>query len=139
MSSKKVRGYIFSRRIGELFIPQQVQNLVIRDFCKNNNFLYMLSSVEYKMKDSFLMLQGILKELSLIDGIVMYSAFQFPSDEKKRKEIFEIILKKSKFICFALENIKISKSSEVSKFESIYKINQLLKYCPQKFTYGKEA
>ena len=139
MPNKKVRGYIFSRRIGGLFTPQQVQNLVIRDFCKNNNLLYLLSSVEYKMKDSFLMFQGILKELSLIDGVVMYSMFQLPSNKKKRKEIFKTILKKSKFICFALESITISKPSEVSNFESIYKINQLLKYCPQEFTYGKQT
>ena len=38
--SKKVlscRGYIFSRKINDNFIPQRVQNLVIKDFAKRKN------------------------------------------------------------------------------------------------------
>ena len=42
------------------------------------------------MNSSFLVLESILDELSNIDGIVMYSFFQLPQDEARRKEIFNI-------------------------------------------------
>ncbi len=133
MKKKRVRGYISSRKIKGQLIPQKVQNLVIRDYCKNKNLLYLLSSVEYKMKNSFLMFQEILKELKLIDGIVAYSIFQLPNDENLRKKIISIILKKSKFIYFALENLELNKKSEIENLETIFKINQLIEYSPQNF------
>ena len=33
---EEVRGYIFSREFMGERIPQSVQNLLVRDFCKNN-------------------------------------------------------------------------------------------------------
>ena len=53
MKLKKVKGYISSRDINGAVIPQKVQNLVIREYCKNKNFIYHLSSVEHKMKNTF--------------------------------------------------------------------------------------
>ena len=79
------------------------------------------------------MFQEILKELKLIDGIVAYSIFQLPNDENLRKKIISIILKKSKFIYFALENLELNKKSEIENLETIFKINQLLEYSPQNF------
>ena len=43
LKSKKgegYRGYIFSRKINDNFIPQRVQNLVIKDFAKEKNFFF---------------------------------------------------------------------------------------------------
>ena len=39
MKSKQLRGYIFARNIAGSSVPHKVQNLVIREFCKNNNYL----------------------------------------------------------------------------------------------------
>ena len=63
MKLKKVRGYIFSRSFMGERAPQHVQNLVIRDYCKKNNLLYLLSSTEYAMKNCHLMLEQVLDEL----------------------------------------------------------------------------
>ena len=38
--SKKLRGYIFSRSFMGERAPQHVQNIIIRDYCKRNNFTY---------------------------------------------------------------------------------------------------
>ena len=132
MKTKRVRGYISAREIDGVIISHKVQNLVIREFCKNNNYLFLLSSVEYKMKNSFIILDEVLNELSSLDGVVMYSMFQAPMNNGKRKKIFEFILKKSKFICFALENIIIKNLNDLTKFEEVFKLNQILKYCPKK-------
>ena len=46
-------GYISSREIDGNIIPQKVQNLVIRDYAERYNMNLLLSSTEYKMKNSF--------------------------------------------------------------------------------------
>ena len=89
----KLRGYIFSRSFMGERAPQHVQNIVIKDFCRNNSFEYLLSVSEYKMKNSYLILKDLLKKLKSIDGIVMYSLFQLPESlkERNKRNIVEFI------------------------------------------------
>ena len=129
MKLKKVKGYISSREINGTIIPQKVQNLVIREHCKNKNFIYYLSSVEHKMKNTFHVLDEVLKSLSNVNGIVMYGIFQLPYDEKKRTIIMKKLFKKSKFLSFAMENITIKNKKDLVKLNSIIKLNFLLKHC----------
>ena len=82
----KLKGYIFSRPFFEERVPQHVQNIVIRDYCKNNNLFYLLSTTEYTLEDCHLMIEQLLKELKKIDGIVAYSLFQLPNENSKRKK-----------------------------------------------------
>ena len=37
---KQIRGYIFSRPFLDERVPQNVQNLVIREFCKNEDIIF---------------------------------------------------------------------------------------------------
>ena len=129
MKLKKVKGYISSREINGAVIPQRVQNLVIREYCKNKNYIYHLSSVEHKMKNTFHVLDEVINNLSNVNGVVMYSIFQLPYDEKKRDIVMKKLFKKSKFLTFALENITIKNFKELAKLNSIIKLNFLLKHC----------
>jgi|TARA_B100001059_G_C17459958_1_gene391649 sporadic carbohydrate cluster protein (TIGR04323 family) len=129
MKFKKVKGYIFSREINGTIIPQKVQNLVIREYCKNKNYIYQLSSVEHKMKNTFHVLDEVLNSLSNVNGIVMYSIFQLPYDEKKRISVLGKLFKKSKFVSFAMENIVIKNKKDLKKLNSLIKLNFLLKHC----------
>ena len=118
------RGYIFSRKIDNNFIPHRVQNLVIKDYCEKKNFFFKLSATEYKMKNSYLMLNSILKNLSKIDGIIFYSLFMLPAEKEKRENIYKILIKKNKQVHFALEDIQIKKITDINKIENIYQIKQ---------------
>ena len=51
---KKLRGYIFSRPFYGERVPQNIQNLVIRNYCEKNSFIYLLSIVEYCIEETFL-------------------------------------------------------------------------------------
>ena len=75
------------------------------------------------------MLDEVIKNISNVNGIVMYSIFQLPYDEKKRGIIMKKLFKKSKFLSFALENITIKNFKELAKLNSIIKLNFLLKHC----------
>ena len=95
----KFRGYISSRKLADgSLIDQNIQNLVIRRACENNNFMFMLSATEYGMKNCYLMLNQVLLEINKnkFDGIAFYSIDQFPLKENLRKNIYDVILKKKK-------------------------------------------
>ena len=78
--------------------PQHVQNIVIKDFCKKNKLNFLLSATEYSMKNSSYILNELINDLENLYGIVAYSIFQLPEDEKKRKSMLIKILKKKKKI-----------------------------------------
>jgi len=109
--------------------PQHVQNIVIRDYCKKNKLSYLLSSTEYAMKNSHLMLEQVLEELKSIDGIVAYSLFQLPEDKKLRKKIYKRIINLKKEMHFSVEGLKISKQKDINKIEDIWMVRQSLANC----------
>ena len=123
---KKFRGYIFSREFFGERVPQHVQNIVIRDYCKNNSLFYLLSSTEYTLQNCHLMIEQLLKDLKKINGIVAYSLFQLPYDDDKRKKIYDKIIKNKKEIHFAVEKLKITKKKDVHKIEEIWQIKKTL-------------
>tara|TARA_Y100000591_G_C21623640_1_gene589162 strand:- start:244 stop:645 length:402 start_codon:yes stop_codon:yes gene_type:complete len=118
------RGYIFSRTIDGSFIPHRVQNLVIKDYCQRKKLFFKLSATEYKMKDSYIMLNAVLKELNKIDGVVFYSIFMLPEDSRLRKKICNLFLKSKKNLHFALEEIVLKNLSSLKEIENIIKINK---------------
>jgi len=128
----KVRGYIFSRPFMGERVPQNIQNLVIRDFCEKNNLLYNLSASEYSMSKSHKILDQIVKELNNLDGIVAYSIFQLPIDNKKRYKVLNQIIKKNKKFYFALENMKLVNKKDLEKIENIWLLKKTLPDCLKK-------
>jgi len=128
---KKVRGYVYSREFLGERCPQHVQNIVIRDYCLKNNMRYLLSSVEYAMFNSFLILNEVVQETLDIDGIVLYSTFLMPSSEEHRLKIYDTVLNNKGEIHFALESLKITSFSEIDRIENIWKVRQALSNCIQ--------
>ena len=53
------RGYISSRDCLGVNYPQRIQNIVIRDYCENNNFKFLLSAAEYSMAGSNIILKDL--------------------------------------------------------------------------------
>jgi len=127
----RIRGYIFSRHFMGERVPQNIQNLVIRDFCEKNNLLYNLSASEYSMPRCHKILDQIIEELKGLDGIVAYSVFQLPEDNKKRYKIIKKMIKKNKFFYFALENIKIKNQKDLEIVENIWLLKKTLPNCLQ--------
>jgi len=126
---KDYRGYIFSRHFFGERVPQRVQNLVLRDYCRENKLHYLLSAVEYRMNGSFLILNSLLSELDDIDGIVFYSLLQLPVNNAKRKEVFIKIFKSSKSIHFALEGLVVENEIDYQRIENIIQVKKEIEFC----------
>ena len=126
---KKVKGYNFSREFMGERAPQHIQNIVIKDFCKKKKLKLLLSASEYSMTNSYYILEDIISNLNNLDGIVAYSLFQMPENKSKRNEILKKILKKKKIMCFAVEQIILSKVNQLEKINKIWEIKQTLPFC----------
>ena len=111
--------------------PQRVQNIIIRDFCKKNSLHYLLRTTEYKMKNSFLMLKNLISDMKNIDGIVAYSLFQLPENYEYRTEVLKKIIKKKKFIFFAVEQMKILNFQDIVRINKIWGIKTVIPSCPK--------
>ena len=108
---KKLKGYVFSRKFNGNLTPQKIQNIVLRDYSLKKNYNFIMSSVEYSMNDCFFVLEGLVKSLKKYDGIVAYSIFQMPLDQKKRIKIYKELILKKKELHFALEDVVLSKKN----------------------------
>lgn len=126
---KSFRGYIFSRSFMEERVPQHVQNIIIRDYCLKKNILYLLSSTEYAIENSALMLRQLVKDLSDIDGIVAYSIFQMPENDAERQSIFNSVLASKKEIHFAVEGLSLHDNGSYEHIENIWQVKKTLPDC----------
>ena len=129
-----VRGYIFSRPFMGERVPQHVQNLVIRDYCKKKGIQYLLSATEYAMAGSHLILQQIMDELPQLEGIVFYSLFLLPEQKKERDRVCKVILENKKTIFFAVEGLLMSNKIEHERIETIWQVQKILPQCLQTMT-----
>ncbi len=120
---------MFSRSFMGERVPQHIQNQVIRNYCLQNNYHYLLSAVEYSMENSILILNQIFNETKNLDGIGFYSLFQLPEIDSERSKFLRKILKKKKFAFFAVENIILSSFRDIERIENIWFIKKILNTC----------
>ena len=121
---KGYRGYIFSRKINGNFIPQRVQNLVIRDFALKKKIFFKLSSTEYNMENCYIMLNSLIKDINKIDGIIFYSIEMLADEKKKTLKLIDFFIKKKKTIFFAVEELKLSSKNDLKKIKEILLIKK---------------
>jgi sporadic carbohydrate cluster protein (TIGR04323 family) len=121
----KLKGYIFSRPFFEERVPQNVQNIVLRDYCKKKNIEFLLSSTEYAMENSSLILREIIEKYHLYDGIVFYSLLQMPTNRDERVKLYKKTLLNKKQIHYVLENLIVKNKKDFSELEKIFIIKTL--------------
>ena len=119
-SNKGYRGYIFSRKVKGILIPQKVQNLVIRDYAERKDLFFKLSKVEYSFEKSYLMLKSLLKEIKYLNGLIIYSINLLPEKKNDRINFLSKIIKNKKKVHFALEELVVRNKKELEKVEDIY-------------------
>ena len=121
-------GYISSREIDGNIIPQKVQNLVIRDYAERYNMNLLLSSTEYKMKNSFLIFNSLIsRKTKKYKAVIIYSLFMLKNFPKLGNILINLKKNKIRLFC-ALEEIEIKDNSDISSLKKVFFINKLKKY-----------
>ena len=130
---KKLKGYIFSRSFYDERVPQHIQNKILRDYCNINGLEYLLSATEYTIKESSLMLKKLKKEMKGINGFIFYSIFQLPKNKEERKNFYKKMINSKKEINFPVEDMKLTKNSDIEVIEQILQIKEYLPNCLKSF------
>jgi sporadic carbohydrate cluster protein (TIGR04323 family) len=118
------RGYIGARPLNGSRTPQHVQNIVIRDYARRKNLTYLLSAAEHIMPGSYMILEDLLDELSRLSGIICYSIFMLPEDERRRRAIYERVLREGCELHAAVEEIAVTSKDDIRAVEDILLINK---------------
>lgn len=121
------RGYVFSRPFFGERVPQHVQNLVIREYCRQNGFNYLLSGTEYAMDGCHMVLQEIVQDIDNLAGIVMYSIFMLPANARRRRGVYDAVLAGGATLHGAVEGLSITSPGDAARIEELW----LLKQCMQ--------
>jgi sporadic carbohydrate cluster protein (TIGR04323 family) len=123
---KSCRGYISSRSFAGNWAPQHIQNIIIRNYCYNNNLHYLLSAAEYSIKNSYIVLKNLVSESKIIDGIICYSIHQLPSSHKLRNELLlEVILNRS-IVYFCVEEIVVKDKKDIEDLNTILDVHRVV-------------
>ncbi len=123
------RGYITSRPFFGERVPQRIQNIVIRDYCEKRSLFYFLSATEVARSQSYLMLNQLVDEIDLLDGIVAYSMFQLPPDDQLRAEILSKVVSAHRSIHFAVETMSVNTQIDIAAVNQIFQVKNTLPLC----------
>ena len=124
------RGYIASRPVRGMRVPQRIQNLLVRDYAQRHDMRFLLSATEYVMPSCYMILQGVLDELPAIAGIVAFSIFMLPVRRERRLAIYERVLGAVCEFHAALENVSVTGPEGIARCEDLIAIAGLLPSAP---------
>jgi len=119
------RGYVSSLPINGNTVPQRVQNLVIRDYARRHNLVYLLSATEYGLADCTMILASVLQSLDDLEGLIFYSTHQLPKNQGAREALIARIIGAGRSIHFALESLAVTRHEDVALLRDILMVRDL--------------
>lgn len=116
---KKLIGYVTNNEFNEKIIPIPFQNILLRNYCKDNNIIYLLPYNEIIFKNSYSQLLTLINKLDLDTGIICCSIFMLPNNNDDLKKLLNSLKKKKSYIYSIYEDFYFEKNKDIS--EIIYK------------------
>jgi sporadic carbohydrate cluster protein (TIGR04323 family) len=124
------RGYVSSREFGGLRIPVPVQALVLRDWCQRNGKIYKLHLNENSFPHSYMVLEGMVRNLDGLEGMLMVSMFMLPERPERRRALYDRVLAQGVDLRFVMEDMAIASEADVESVEEILSIHGALGRSP---------
>jgi sporadic carbohydrate cluster protein (TIGR04323 family) len=132
---KGYRGYMSARQEMGRSVPQHIQQLVMRDYCKTRDMAFLLAAVEYQMPGCTLVLDAVLGELDHLEGIVMYSIALLPASREKRQALYQKLFEKGCTLHAAAESLVIRDWNDVLLVEDTWLVKEAIDaQTPELFT-----
>lgn len=125
------RGYVTSRRFGDYFVPVPVQSLALRDYCARKNKIYVLPVNENDFPHSYMVLDGMVRNLDGFEGIVMFSMFMLPQRPERRRAIYQRILDQDCSLHIVWEGIIVEKPADIERLEELLLLSSLVAQAPK--------
>jgi sporadic carbohydrate cluster protein (TIGR04323 family) len=119
------RGYVTSRGFGEYRIPVPLQSLALRDYCARNGMRFVLPVNENSFPHSYLVLEGMVEDLTDYDGIVMCSHHMLPQRPERRRRIYQLVLEQGCSLHMVIEGLVVASPADVERVEELLLLDRL--------------
>ena len=119
------RGYVSSRGFGEYSIPTPLQSLALRDYCGRNGMMYVLPVNENRFPHSYLVLEGLIADLSSYEGVVMCSMHMLPKRPERRRLVCERILGQGCSLHMVIEALVVKTAGDIDRLEELLLLDRL--------------
>ncbi len=126
-TKKKLVGYVSNNEFNEKIIPIPFQNIILRNYCKDNDYTYVLPYNENIFKNSFSQLVTLINKLDNKTAIIACSIYMMPKNIKDLEKILYLIKKKETYIYFVYENLYFKNINDIKNITLEYKINKFNK------------
>ena len=100
-------GYVTVRKFAGYALPVPVQNKLLRTYCSDNNYNYVLPLCELILPKNYMGLYGTIERCSYEGHIGMCSIYMFPKTTKKFNHINKLINKNKINFHFIFKDKKI--------------------------------
>jgi sporadic carbohydrate cluster protein (TIGR04323 family) len=124
------QGYVKLQSFNNIYLPPAIQNLIIKNYCEQNNFIFKLSVNEHNIKNCYMELFFILRNIKKINGIIMNSIYMLPQDKKNFSYFIKLYKKRKLKIIFIFENQEVKNSKELlliyKKYSQYKSLNQIV-------------
>jgi len=124
---------VTARGFGPYVIPVPVQSLALRDYCARKKLLYVLPANENCFPHSYLVLEGLVSDLSDYLGIVMCSMHMLPQRPERQRTIFQRVFDQACAVHLVLEDFVVASLADVDKLEEMLVIDRLAAQAPKNF------
>ena len=128
---KGLRGYVTARAFGPYVIPVPIQSLALRDYCARKKLLYVLPVNENCFPHSYLVLEGMIQDLSGYEGIVMCSMHMLPQRPERRRRLCQRVFEQSCAIHLVVEDMVVAGPRDVDRLEELLVIDRLAAQAPK--------
>jgi len=130
MSERRgLRGYVTARGFGPYVIPVPVQSLALRDYCARKKFIYVLPANENCFPHSYLVLEGMIGDLSGYEGIVMCSMHMLPHRAERRRGVCHRVFEQGCSLHLVLEDFVVEEAELSTPFkEPIVPLSSIAQY-----------
>jgi sporadic carbohydrate cluster protein (TIGR04323 family) len=126
-----LRGYVTARGFGPYIIPVPIQSLALRDYCARKKLLYVLPVNENCFPHSYLVLEGMIQDLSSYEGIVMCSMHMLPQRTERRKLLCQRVFDQGCSLHLVVEDFAVAAPQDVEKLEELLVIDRLAAQAPK--------
>lgn len=120
----QLQTYVSSRKFGEWKLPVPMQNIIMKDYCDKNNYIFNVSMNELNISCSLTILNTILKNLKNDQGILMCSYKMLSPNTNEVLKLLRTGLENGIEWHFVFENIQIKDVSSLDEFLNLISLNK---------------
>lgn len=114
-----VKGYTSRRAFSGFRIPIPLQSASIRRYCEDRKFVFNHHVVENLTPDSYLVLERVVKEAHLYDGIAMCSMGMLPKSLSHRTSLLQRCIDAEVSVHFIFEQYVVQTTSDISELDDL--------------------